>query len=203
MPHSPPFATIAIALFSAFLTALIVLHGLRPDYTPVDHMISDYAVGRFGTLMTAAFVAVGLGCLSLALALWRDGPQTVTALVGRLLMIVACFGLMVTAAFKTDLETAKDTWHGTVHAISFRINIFSLFIAALCLSLSFGADARWKSLRTFALALTGALVIAFVAQIMTLHRGLPYGITNRLFVIVLIAWLLMVASRARTIAKGT
>jgi hypothetical protein len=54
--------------------ALVVMHVIRPDYTVFYHMISDYAVGRFGWIMTTAFVSVGLGCLTLAIGLLRDGP---------------------------------------------------------------------------------------------------------------------------------
>ncbi len=199
---SGPWTTLALALFAGFVVALVALHGLRPDYTPIDHMISDYAVGRYGWLMTAAFVAVGAGCFSLTVGLWRDGPKTALSLIGRVLILVASAGLMVTAAFPTDLETAPSTQHGDIHAISFLVNIVSLFIAALTLSVSFGADARWKSLRPLALAITAALIAAFVAQAMTLHKGLPYGITNRIFVAVLMSWLFAAALRLRAVARG-
>jgi len=186
-------ATIALCLFSYFSLALIALHGLRPDYTPIDHMISDYAVGRAGWLMTTAFVALGFGCLSLSLGLWRIGPKTVSALIGRLLLIVAFAGLMVTAAFPTDLETAKDTPHGTIHTISFLVNIVSISVAALTSSFSFGADPRWKSARLPALLLAIALIGAFVVQYLTLHRGAPYGFTNRAFVLAVMSWLFFAA----------
>jgi hypothetical protein len=51
-------AEVALGCFSYFVVALVLLHGLRPDYTPIDHMISDYAVGRLGWVMTTAFVAL-------------------------------------------------------------------------------------------------------------------------------------------------
>lgn len=34
-------AEVAIACFGYFSIALVLLHGLRPDYTPIGHMISD------------------------------------------------------------------------------------------------------------------------------------------------------------------
>jgi len=43
---------------------------------------------------------------------------------------------------------------------------------------------------TVAIAFAGLLIAAFVAQYLTLHKGSPYGITNRLFVAVLMAWLI-------------
>ncbi|MDV6329936.1 DUF998 domain-containing protein [Asticcacaulis sp. 201] len=195
-------ATVSLFLFSYFSIALIALHFIRPDYTPIDHMISDYAVGRAGWLMTTAFVALGFGCLSLSLGLWRAGPKKVSATIGRLLLILAFLGLMVTAVFPTDLETAKDTLHGTIHTASFLVNIVSISVAALTLSLSFGADPRWKSIRLPSLLIVVALVGAFVVQYLTLHRGAPYGFTNRAFVLVVMSWLFFVAFCLKKIADG-
>ena len=195
-------ATGALSLFSYFSVVLITLHFIRPDYTPIDHMISDYAVGRAGWLMTTAFVALGVGCLSLSLGLWRSGPKTIAALIARLLLIVVFIGLMVTATFATDLETAKDTQHGTIHTFSFLVNIVSISIAAFLLSLSFGADPRWKSSRLLSILIAIGLVAAFVAQFVTLHRGAPYGITNRMFVLVFMSWLFFAAFRLRKVAGG-
>jgi hypothetical protein len=195
-------ATVALCLFAYFSVVLIALHFVRPDYTPIDHMISDYAVGRAGWLMTTAFVAFGSGCLSLSLGLWRAGPRGVSAIIGRLLLIVGFLGLMVTATFQTDLETAKDTLHGTIHTISFLVNIFSISIAALTLSLSFGADPRWKHVRLPALLIVVALIGAFVVQYMTLHRGAPYGYTNRAFVLMVMSWLFFAAYCLRQVAVG-
>ncbi len=195
-------ATVALCLFGYFSVALIALHFVRPDYTPIDHMISDYAVGRAGWLMTSAFVALGFGCLSLSLGLWRMGPRGVSATIGRLLLIVAFLGLMVTATFPTDLETAKDTLHGAIHTLSFLVNIVSISIAAFTLSLSFGAEPRWKSARLPSLLIVIALIGAFVVQYLTLHRGAPYGFTNRAFVLVVMSWLFFVAFCLRKVAEG-
>ena len=195
-------ATAALGLFGYFSVVLVALHFVRPDYTPVDHMISDYAVGRAGWLMTTAFVALGVGCLSLSLGLWRSGPKTISALIARLLLIVVFLGLMVTATFATDLETAKDTQHGMIHTLSFLVNIISISVAAFLLSLSFGADPRWKMSRLPSLMIAIALVVAFVVQFVTLHRGAPYGITNRLFVLVFMGWLFFAAFRLRKVAGG-
>lgn len=203
-PHKarPLLANLATGLFVYFVVILIVLHGLRPDYTPIDHMISDYAVGRFGGLMTSAFMAMSLGCLCLSLGLWRDGPRTATSLIGRIFLLVVFVGALVTAAFATDLEGLPDTQHGNIHTISFLVNVVGILLAALTLSFSFGADARWKRFRPAALILAFLLIIAFVGQFLTLHRGMPYGITNRIFVTVMMVWLIAVAWRLRTVSKA-
>lgn len=182
--------TVAAAFFFYFVVALVLLHAIRPDYTVVDHMISDYAVGWQGWIMTTAFLSASLGCLALALGLFRDGPVSWLGRIGAALLIVASIGLVVTALFPTDLETAPSTRSGDIHAISFLVNIVSVLLSSICLGLSYGGSPHWRTRRTPALVFAGVMLAAFVAQALTLHRGAPYGITNRLFVVVLMAWLI-------------
>lgn len=193
--------TAAVLFFLYFVAALGAMHLLRPDYTIVDHMISDYAVGRSGWVMTTAFGAVALGCLALALGLFRDGPRSWPTRIGAGLLLVACVGLIVTATYQTDLETAPSTPTGDIHAISFLVNITSLLLAAICLGLGTAASPHWRRRRIPALALAGLLVITFAAQIMTLHKGAPYGLTNRLFVATLMLWLIVTSLWLRTSAR--
>src|SRR5438477_5302904 len=65
------------------------------------------------------------------------------------------------------------------------------------LSVSFGSDPRWHTYRRTALTMAAVVVIAFVLQFLTLHRGAPYGLANRFFVAMLLAWLLTTSIRLR------
>lgn len=192
--------SLALAFFVYFGLALGALHVLRPDYTPIDHMISDYAVGRLGWIMTTAFVALAAGCLTLAVGLFRLGPKSWIARIGMAFLVVATIGLLVSAAFPTDLEAAPTTHTGDIHTLSFQVNIVSIILAAGLLSASFGRDPDWRPFRPYALGVAGLMVVAFVAQILTLHRGAPYGIANRVFVVVIVAWMLGTANRLRGLA---
>ena len=106
-------------------------------------------------------------------------------------MVVAFAGLIVTALYPTDLETAPSTRTGDIHAISFLVNIVSVLLSTICLALSYAGSPGWRRYRTLALAFSGFSIAAFVAQYLTLHKGAPYGVTNRVFVAVLMAWLIL------------
>ena len=192
----------AAGFFLYFVAALLLMHALRPDYTIVDHMISDYAVGRFGWIMMTAFLSFSMGCLTLAIGLFRDGPKSWLGRIGAALLIVGWAGLIVTALFPTDLETAPSTPTGDIHALSFFVNIVSILLSTICLGLSYGGSPDWRRRRTPALVLVALLVAAFVAQYLTLHRGAPYGITNRLFVAVLMAWFIANSLWLRAVVMG-
>jgi hypothetical protein len=183
-------ATAAAGFFSYFVAILLVMHMIRPDYTVADHMISDYAVGPSGWIMTTAFVSAAIGCLALAIGMFLEGPTSWSGRTGAALLAMAAVGLVVTAIFPTDLETAPSTRTGDIHTLSFFTNISSILLSAIFLGLSYGKSVHWHSRKLPARALAGLLIAAFVAQFLTLHRGAPYGITNRIFVAVLMCWLI-------------
>ena len=193
-------AEVAAGCFGYFIVALVLLHGLRPDYTPVDHMISDYAVGRLGWVMTTAFVAAAVGCLTLGMGMAIAGPRSLPGRAAVLLLWVAAVGLSVTATFPTDLETAATTTTGNIHTASFLVNVISVILCSLLFAISFYQSDDWRSYRWIGLAFAIALLAAFIAQFLTLHRGAPYGLTNRLFVAVLMAWFVATALQLRRVA---
>jgi hypothetical protein len=51
----------AIAAGALFGILLLGLHVLEPEYDPTWRFLSEYALGRFGWLMTAAFLAIAAG----------------------------------------------------------------------------------------------------------------------------------------------
>jgi Protein of unknown function (DUF998) len=54
------------------LGALAILHLVRPDLEPSSHMISEYAIGPHGYLMTLSFAAFAISSVSLFVALLRS-----------------------------------------------------------------------------------------------------------------------------------
>ena len=74
---SAALATAAIVCFAYSALALLLLHLLRPDYTPATNFISNYAVGRYGWIMTTWFLAMSCGLLTLAMGLYRNDLRSV------------------------------------------------------------------------------------------------------------------------------
>jgi hypothetical membrane protein len=196
---SKPLAAGALACFGFVSLGLILLHALRSDYELSSHMISDYAVGEFGWVMVTVFVAWSAGIALLLSALLQFERRSISRNIGALLLGVASVGLLVSAAYRTDLPGLPDTHEGDVHTISFLVNIVCMLIAIPLLSLGFGPKSRLRSFRPLALALALAVVLAFLLQFFTLRKGMPYGLTNRLFVVVLLTWLVCTAARVRAL----
>lgn len=62
-------AGLAVLAFVGFGAGIALMHVLRPDYALANHMVSDYAVGPWGAVMTAAFGFASIGRLALAIGL--------------------------------------------------------------------------------------------------------------------------------------
>ncbi len=179
--NAASFAMTSVACFAFSLIALLLMHVLRPDYSPTSHMISEYAVGRYGWIMTTSFLALGCGCLTLLLALSGSEPGSVAAWIGILLMGIPSIGLVVSAFFPMDAPESPPTRTGDVHNISFLANVVSIVLATSLLSVGFWIDPRWRSFRRLAVALTSLIVIGVIVQFLTLQRGAPFGLANRCF----------------------
>jgi len=192
-----------IAFFILYASAaLALLHFLRPDYAPRSHMISDYAVGHFGWLMQTVFVAMSLGYVSLAVGLYRSGLRSLVARLAISLLILVSVGFIVSAIFPTDLEESTiSTRAGDIHTVSFLINVGGSILISMLLPVAYGKHPGWRSFRMESTLLAALVLIAFVVQFRTLHRGAPYGITNRVFVVVVFLWILVTASRMRAVLR--
>lgn len=196
---SKSLAAGALVCFGFASLGLILLHALRSDYELSSHMISDYAVGEFGWVMVAVFVTWSAGIALLSSALLLAESSSLSRKLGTLLLGITSVGLLVSAAYRTDLPGLPDTHEGNVHTISFLVNIVCMLVAIPLLSFGFGRNSRLQSFRPAALALALAVVLAFLLQFFTLRKGMPYGLTNRLFVVVLLSWLIGTAARVRAL----
>jgi multidrug transporter EmrE-like cation transporter len=117
------------------------------------------------------------------------------------LLSIASLGLLIAAFFPTDIESAPSIRAGDIHNLLFLVNVVSIILSMVFLTVSFRSHPWWRAYQGVAIALTSIVVIAFFIQFFTLRRGAPYGLTNRLFVIVLFVWLFATSIRLRRLTR--
>jgi len=189
------YGRLGLAGVGGFLLLLGLLHLVEPGFSVVDDYTSDYALGDHGWLMKVAFGSAGVGVAGVALglrAVLRPGRRVVLAWV---LLLVAAAGFVVVAIFDTDPTGATElTGHGTVHVAAAAVLFLCLLVDCWVLRGVFARDAGWfrfaKAQRWWALAYTAAFIDS-------LFLPTPAGIGQRVFVSVLMAWLLTLAWRLR------
>ena len=187
-------ALIAIGGIVYFIAAVVVLHFLRPEYNPINHAVSNYAVGTYGFLMTAAFYVLALSVFAMALALFRSVAPTNQSRVAMLLLCLAGSGMVVMGIFPGDVHALHPpaTIAGIIHWTAAGISFLSIMITAFLLSSSFKRDVRFQAFKRpcflLALAMVGALllygILALVGWI---------GIGQRIYIAVCLLWLLVLA----------
>jgi Protein of unknown function (DUF998) len=187
---------------------LAVLHVLSPEFDPAWRMVSEYANGRYGWVLSLMFAAWGVSSWALAVAVW---PEAATARfrIGVALLAVAGAGEALAAVF--------DINHDVMHSVAGALGVLGLPVAALLVSTSLGRVEPWSPARrpmlwtahltwvsVVLLAATFVLLVATFSQVpggppSTPPKVLPHGVigllgwANRLLVVVYNAWVVLVA----------
>jgi hypothetical protein len=190
------FATTAIACFVYFAIALLLMHALRPERSLATTWISGYAVGPYGWVMTTAWLAASSGCPMLVLGLARVGPRSAAARLGTLLLAILSIGLLLSAIFPPG-----PTRSGEIHSMTFLVNVVCILLASVLLAVGFGSDPRWHAFQHTAATLASLIVPAFVLQFLTAYMEVRYGLANRFFVTVLVAWLFAISIKLHALAR--
>jgi hypothetical protein len=186
----------AILLVLACFAAMVVLHVVRTDLDPVRQVMSEYANGRFGWFMTAAFYAVGLGCVALALRLGRGMPRRRLSLVVRAVLVLGGLGLILAGVFEVERPAVPDTIEEVIHSDA-TLTAFTLIITAMLLfAVLCRWDPRWHDFRATATVLA---VVAAAAGAFSPFAGRTTwsGLAQRILGVTVVAWLLFCALHIR------
>jgi hypothetical protein len=194
-------AFLTIVGIASYLLNLAALHFLRTDVNPMVEPVSNYAVGAYGFLSTAANIGSGLAALALTLGLYLSIASPGRSRVG--LFLLGLFGVseLLAAIFPIDVG-AQATTIGTIHNIVGNIAFFGFLAAVILLSWSMGKDEQWRSIRRPALALALVVLGMAVLTIVSANIGIGFGVGQRLFNVTSMGWMLIVALCLRSIAQG-
>jgi hypothetical protein len=194
-------ALLAIVGIADFLLNIAALHFLRPDVNPVLEPMSNYAVGPYGFLLTAADIGGGLAALALTFGLYWGIAPPGRSYVGLFLLGLYGVSVLLAGIFPIDVG-GEATTVGTIHNIVGNISFFAFPIAVILLSLGMGKDERWRSLRLPALALAGVVVLTVILTMVGFNIGIGFGVTQRIANVAALVWMLVVALHLRSVAQG-
>jgi len=208
---SLPAARLAIAAAAATLLLLASLRVLSPEFDPSWRMVSEYAYGHYGWVLSLLFVAWGVSSWALAVAL-RSEARTRPVKLGLVLLTLAGVGEAMAAVF--------DINHDTLHSLAGALGMLGLPIAALLISVNLGRTDPWSgakrtllwtaNLTWVSVALLAATFVLLIATFSRVAGGLPahaptvlppgviglVGWANRLLVVVYCGWVIAVAWQA-------
>lgn len=208
---SRPAAQLTIVATIAALLSLASLHVLSPEFDPSWRMVSEYANGHFGWVLSVMFVTWGVSTLALVVAI-RSEARTKPIKIGLVILTLAGIGEAMAAPF--------DINHDALHGLAGALGVGGLPIAAMLISVGLGRTAAWAPARRCLLWMANLtwvsvvlLAATFVVMIVTFSQapgGLPthppkvlphsviglVGWANRLLVVLYCAWAITVARQA-------
>lgn len=206
---SAAFAAIAGA--GATLLLLASLHVLSPEFSPSWRMVSEYANGSYGWVLSLMFASWAFSTLALAFAI-RSQMKTRFGKIGLAVLAVAGIGEAIAAVF--------DINHDVMHSVAGALGMIGLPIAAMLVSFSLSRTQSWSEARTpllwtanltwvslVVLAATFPLMVATFVHATggipsVVPKALPPGVVawvgwaNRLLVVMYCAWVVTVACQA-------
>ena len=197
-PHRPTGASL-IALIAIGVTAIGIgtLHVVRTDLDWREAVMSTYANGSAGDMMSIVFYAFGVIALALAVrlrtAVVRHG---ITALFPWL-MVLAGLASVLAGIFEVDPGTLPSTTAEVIHSSS-AIAAFVLLIATMGLfTLATRGDRRWDRFRLPSAVLSVLAASAAITTQLVDHTAWT-GFAQRVLAGAVLGWFLLVALYVRT-----
>lgn len=186
-----------------FSIATAWLLPLVSEYTLFGDNISELAIGRYGYVQTAAFFAVGLGSLALAVAIRRATRGSWGSRAASVLVAFYGVGPIVAAVFPTDrVDSVADLQSLSVvmaiHIGSALVAFLSAVAGMFVLTRTFKRDPRWRTLWPASLALACVTLIMLFLQ----QEGPMVGLYQRLLTGTATLWLMLVAARLWSLAEA-
>lgn len=185
------------------LIASALLLPLVSGYSLVRDTISELALGRFGLVQTVAFLVAGIGTVGLAYAIRELTKGTWGSLAGSLLVGVYGLGALLIAFFPTDPvdnpgDMAALSTAGLIHVAASLVSFICMIVGMFVLSRTFLLAPPWRSLFPWTSLFPAAALSLLFAQ----SQGPWVGLTQRLMVGAIAAWIILVAIRARSIVSA-
>jgi len=211
-PVTPAVAAAAVlTLVSGAILVILLsaLHFLKPDLDPSWQMISEYALGSYGWVMTVCFLAWGLAAASLFAALLSQA-RTIAGRIGLGFLLLGATGPILSGIFPMDplaTPAGSVTASGSLHSLGASLSD-GISIAAILLTVSLGrSNQNWKSARgpliwTTSLLWVGAIGLTVsMAVLLPQHGGqlgpeVPIGWQGRFVVLTHAAFLMATAGCA-------
>jgi hypothetical protein len=190
----------AVVLFVLVCTAAQLL---RDDLDWLRAPLSFYLAGAYSAWVKAAYFALGSGLALLGLGYYQALAPTARSGAPLLLFVIAGLALGVTAGADSATTPGKMSLETWLHGLAARTAFLCLTVAMLLQAARLRRDPAWR--HRFAVAFALAMACFVAMWVHALWRDAPRGLTQKIVIVLILAWLALAASwlrRTRRDAPG-
>lgn len=192
---------VVVVCVAVTFCGIMVMHAVRSDIDPLHDVMSHYANGSRGPLMSIVFYAFGLSALALGFRLRTAIDHHGIAKAFPVLLSLAGVSLIAAGVFEVDRPLAPQTIQEVVHSNSAVAAFVMLVVAMLLFSLACRGDDRWWSVRWVSLGLAVTAALAAVGTQLAAGTGYS-GAVQRLLAGAVLGWVLLTATHVRRRSFG-
>lgn len=149
----------------ATVLLLTALHLLSPELNPTVRMVSEYALGNYGWVLSLMFITWALSCLSLILVI-ASQVRTWVGKIGLAFLLLSATGMALAAVF--------DVSH-PLHGLAAALGMPTLPIAAPLITASLLRNSGWVSYRRLLWWTANLPWFSFALMLATVFIGLSQG----------------------------
>ncbi len=192
-------ATIGLLGIGLNAAALILAPMLRPDVNPLRDGLSHYAVGPWSGLQSAAFIALGIGSLAIARALWLVSNGNLWTRIAAVMLGLASFNFVGLAIFPMGAG-GPMTPIGDLHLTAGTFAIAWQFLSVGALLLGFKGWRQEEQIIRLGIVLLGITLLGAAFVQVAMWRpdlNIPEGLAMRCVIVPLLLWWAFVALTIR------
>jgi hypothetical protein len=197
--HASVLATVGLLGIGVNAAALIVTPMLRPDINPLRSGLSHYAVGPWSGVQSAAFIALGIGSLTIAGALWLVSNGNLWTRIAAVMLGLASFNFAGLAVFPMGAG-GPMTPVGDLHLTAGTFAIGWQFLSVGALLLGLRAWRQEEQIIRLGIALLGITLLGAASVQVAIWRPdlhIPEGLAMRVVIVPLLLWWALIALTIR------
>jgi hypothetical protein len=202
MMTSRHWARTTVGAVVLFVSLLVALHFIEPEFDPSKRLISEYELGRYGWIMSLAFFSLGVGVFAMLRSTW-DSSTTRRGLIGRWWFLVISIAFFTAGIFypypAPNIASYIHGLSGAIVIITFPIaaTLYRSGLAQSQVGTSSRDNLRWVTVFVWIglFSFVGSIIVlGIIAQpVERSNPNLLIGWQNRFMIVTYSAWLMVAA----------
>ncbi|HEV8694837.1 MAG TPA: DUF998 domain-containing protein [Lysobacter sp.] len=199
--HVRRFGDFALAGVAFFAIVCIAAQFARSDLDWLRAPLSFYLLGDYGLIVKGAYFVLGATLMLLGIGYYRALAMAARSGAPLLLFVSAGVALDVVALADSDLKPGSASLEAFMHGLAANTAFLCVTTAMLLQAWRLRGDALWRGRFAIAFALAAVCFIAMWVHV--LWREAPRGLTQKVVIALILAWLALAASWLRRGASSS